>query len=224
MTSPPFQVFCDFDGTITTRDVVNVLLTELADLSWTVIEADWEAGRIGSRDCLARQIPLLRGGWPAIERVLATVTLDPTFAGFAEWCASRAIPLVIVSDGLDRVIDWLLARARIRTDAVWANHLVIGQAGAPSITFPHPPRDPDCRGGLCKCQVLTAGAPRRVVIGDGLSDVCWAARADQCFAKGRLLAACRVRQIACTPFDNFTTIQRALTALLVEGAAALPTR
>ena len=216
MTGPALSVFCDFDGTMTTRDVIQELLTLLADPSWTEIEADWEAGRIDSRECLARQIPLIRGGWPAIERVLGRVILDPTAAGFAAWCAANAVELVIVSDGLDRVIAWLLAKARIQVDAVWANRLVVGEDGALSIAFPHPPRARDCRMGLCKCRILDQARAHRVVIGDGLSDVCWASQADQCFAKGRLLTLCRAQRIPCETFKDFAAVQRALAARLAE--------
>ncbi len=224
MTRQALTVFCDFDGTITTRDVVDELLVRLADPAWTAIEAEWEQGLIGSRECLARQIPLIRGGWSAIERVLGGVTVDPSFAGFASWCASRSIPLIIVSDGLDRVITWLLARERVRVDAVWANHLVIDSSGTSSITFPHPPRERVCRSGLCKCQVLAEEATERqsVVIGDGLSDTCWAPEADYCFAKGHLLEFCRARQIDCFAFDDFTTIQNTLSHLTEKRPSAIP--
>ncbi len=216
MTRSALTVFCDFDGTVTTRDVVLELLVALADPSWMATESEWEAGRISSRECLAKQIPLIRGGWPAIERVLGTVTLDPTFAGFAAWCGSHEVPLIIVSDGLDQVIRWLLARGRIAVSAIWANHLEVHEDGTLSITFPHPSRGGDCRAGLCKCQILEQAASCRVVVGDGLSDLCWASQADHCFAKGRLLASCRAQQIPCRPFEDFTTMQRALTTLLAN--------
>jgi len=77
-----------------------------------------------------------------------------------------------------------------------------------------------CRAGLCKCQVLAGSSSRRVVVGDGLSDLCWASRADWCFAKGQLLRSCRAQQIACLPFEDFTTIQRALASLLSERCDA----
>ncbi len=64
------EVFCDFDGTITNRDTVDHLLESLADntASPTLeeIEARWVAGEIGSRDCMAQQVALLRGGWTAV--------------------------------------------------------------------------------------------------------------------------------------------------------------
>ena len=221
-------VFCDFDGTVTTRDVLGELLATLADPAWSAIETAWEQGRIGSRECLAKQIPLIRGGWPAIQRVLGTAAIDPTFAGYTRWCASQGVAVIVVSDGLDRVIERVLTRDRVRVDGVWANHLVVGEDGALSVTFPHPRRDLDCRGGLCKCRVLAQATTRRVVIGDGLSDLCWASRADVCFAKGRLLASCRAQQVACHEFEDFTTVQDALASLLVQdrdlSSASLLTR
>lgn len=219
--TPSLTVLCDFDGTVTSRDVLWELLNALAEPSWQAIEADWQQGRIGSRECLARQIPLIRGGWPAIERMLKAVTLDPTFPDFAAWCASCAVSLIIVSDGLDRVIQWLLARERVVVDAIWSNRLLVSSEGALSVDFPHPPQDADCRAGLCKCRALAKAASRRVIVGDGLSDLCWASRADYCFAKGRLLELCQAQNIPCAPFENFAVIQRRLSHLLAEGRRPL---
>lgn len=213
---PAMTVFCDFDGTVTSRDALGEVLSSLADAGWAVFESEWKHGSIGSRDCLAGQIPLIRGGWPAIERVLNTVPVDPTFAGFAAWCEARGIPLVIVSDGFGLMIDSILAREHIRVSAVWANQLVIGEGGALSVSFPYPPRDRACAAGLCKCQVLRETTSKRVVIGDGLSDLCWASRADLCFAKGELLALCREQQITHREFKDFSGIQHSLAALLAE--------
>ncbi len=207
-------VFCDFDGTVTMTDTTKGLLAALADPSWMVIETDWEQGRIGSRECLAKQIPLIRGGWSAIEGVLKTVSLDPTFAGFASWCDAEGIDLIIVSDGLDRVIQWLLARERIQVKDIWSNRLVAAEHKPLSVAFPHPPIERDCQAGLCKCQILAQAAALRVVIGDGLSDLCWASRADYCFAKGRLLELCRAQRIACRAFKDFSSVQRAVASLI----------
>ena len=214
-------VYCDFDGTIT-EDVVDVLLTDLADPRWREIEAQWTAGRIGSRECLARQIPLIRGGWAAIARRLQHVKLEPTFRPFVAWCRSRGIPVRIVSDGPDRVIDTLLSREGITVDGVWANHLEESSMGRLSIRFPHPSTSPQCRAGLCKCRLLKREAAHtlRVVIGDGQSDYCWAAQADRLFAKAALLTHCRMRGIPCTAFDDFDAIRLALEEFL--GSAEKP--
>src|SRR5271155_2356634 len=108
------RIFCDFDGTITTGDTVDILLESLADPAWKDIEAQWEEGEIGSRECMARQIPLIRGGWNAVLEVLNTVQVDKTFSTFVSWCRQQKIPVFVVSDGLDKVIEYLLAREGMR--------------------------------------------------------------------------------------------------------------
>ncbi len=218
---PPVAVYCDFDGTVTREDVVDVLLADLADPSWQDVEAEWQRGAIGSREGLARQIPLIRGGWSAIAKRLRDMRLDPTFRTFAAWCRGNAIPVRIVSDGLDRVIQTLLTRERIVVDAVWANHLETSPTGEFSIEFPYPPSDPQCRAGLCKCQILgrASAQPLCVVIGDGRSDLCWATRGSWLFAKSELLTYCRMHGISCTAFDDFETIRFAMERLLGDGGA-----
>ena len=215
MSRPPLLIACDFDGTVTQNDVTNFLLATLADSRWRQIEAAWEAGLISSRECMVQQIPLIRGGWGAIEAQLAQVELDPTFPAFAFWCKEQRVPLWIVSDGLDRVISTVFARAHVTVDRVWANHLEESSLGELSISFPHSSVDGACCAGLCKCQVIGHGAAEalRVVIGDGRSDWCWAAHADVVFAKSQLLTHCRAQGVPCAKFSDFNEIQQALTLM-----------
>ena len=211
------RVFCDFDGTITTVDVTDLILERLADPSWMEIEARWERGEIDSRECMARQVQLIHGGWAAIRELLDEVKLDPTFQPFVAWCAAQHIPLVVVSEGLDRVIHWLLRRDGIKVDAVWANRLCESTDGGLTLEFPWQALDQRvCHAGLCKCRVLerTPSNSFNVVIGDGLSDRCWTRHAAFVAAKSKLLGYCYANSIACLPFDDFVTVQRALEQML----------
>ena len=54
------RVLVDFDGTIAPIDTTDLLLERFAAPAWHDIEDDWKAGRIGSRECLVRQIDLVR--------------------------------------------------------------------------------------------------------------------------------------------------------------------
>jgi 2-hydroxy-3-keto-5-methylthiopentenyl-1-phosphate phosphatase len=54
------RVLVDFDGTIAPTDTTDLLLERFAEPEWHSIEDDWKAGRIGSRECLVRQIDLVR--------------------------------------------------------------------------------------------------------------------------------------------------------------------
>lgn len=215
------DVYCDFDGTITRGDTIDVLLEHLADPAWQQIEERWVRGEIGSRECMRLQVPLLRGGWTAIEKVLDDVQIDPTFPKFANWCRKNGVSLRIVSDGIDRVIHHILKRENIRVDNVWANHLVEHEDGRLELTFPHAPQIASCSSGLCKCKILSAGANRytKVIIGDGRSDFCWAADGDMVFAKKSLLTHCKAAEIKVVAYEDFTTIRASLQEVLVTVPA-----
>lgn len=215
------QVFSDFDGTITVRDTVDVLLSKLADPEWETIEEQWVRGEIGSRECMARQIPLIRGGWKAVREILDTVEIDPYFADFAAWCRDSRIPLVVVSDGLDRVIGYVLDKHRVRVDRIYANQL-IETAGQLSLRSHAGPRVAGCGSGVCKCKIVNDSSPTtRVVIGDGRSDFCWSRHADLLFAKSKLAEFCRKEKVAANEFNNFAFIKAAIESLSRGSSGSL---
>jgi len=213
------DVYCDFDGTITVGDTIDILLERLADPSWEEIEARWVAGEIGSRECMALQVPLLRGGWNAVLKELDDVKIDPSFTRFAGWCRSNGVSLRIVSDGMDKVIHHILKREGIKVDGVYANHLVEDKDGTLRLVFPYAPQRLGCGAGVCKCQILEAGRNRslKAVIGDGRSDFCWSVEADLLFAKSKLLEHCRTAGKQCVPYNDFDVISRVLTSVLEQA-------
>ncbi len=116
------RVFVDFDGTISLEDTTDWLLERLAEPTWQKVEADWLSGRIGSRDCLARQIDLVRATPEALDVVCEDVPLDPHFSETIALCRPHGIDVVVVSDGLDRIVTKMLARVGIDVP-VFANQL-----------------------------------------------------------------------------------------------------
>jgi len=222
--STSIEVYCDFDGTVSIGDVTDLLLEELADPSWKEVEKLWEKGEIGSRECMALQVALIRGGWKAMKEVLDTVSMDPTFSDFAHWCRQSSIPLRIVSDGLDRAIHYLLSKAGVRADFVWANRLQEAEDGSFSLLFPYSVADKVCTSGVCKCKVLESGRNNtlRVVIGDGRSDFCWAPEADLLFAKSKLAQHCEQQKIKYHQFDDFLTIRSVIQEHQERELALLP--
>jgi 2,3-diketo-5-methylthio-1-phosphopentane phosphatase len=218
-----FEVLCDFDGTVTREDTVDVLLERLADPEWRVVEERWVRGEIDSRECMASQIALLRGGWPAIREVLEDVQVDATFASFARWCRRRGIRLRIASGGIDRVIHHLLAREGITVDEVWAPQLLELDGGRRlALQFPTTSGRSRCGSGFCKCVLFERSMPRpvRVLIGDGRSDFCCAHWADRVFARAQLTAHCRARSIRFSAFEDFTRVRRVLQSWTQRPALA----
>jgi 2,3-diketo-5-methylthio-1-phosphopentane phosphatase len=211
------RVFVDFDGTISVGDTTDLILERFADPSWRTIEADWVAGRIGSRECLARQIDLIRAAPDALDAFARNSAIDPHFAAFAALCAAHGLPLAVVSDGLDRIATAMLARAGVELPIV-ANHLEWLGADRWRLGFPHAREDCQSTAGHCKCATLAAApGSLRVLIGDGRSDFCAAATADLVIAKGALAIYCGNHRI---PFEPFTDFAGA-TAVLARWLAAL---
>src|SRR5437016_10840093 len=99
------RVFVDFDGTIAVEDVTDVILDRFADPSWRDIEAEWLSGRIGSRECMARQVDLIRARPSAIDALVREIKVDPHFAEFVALCHRHGIAVMVVSDGLDRAAN-----------------------------------------------------------------------------------------------------------------------
>jgi 2-hydroxy-3-keto-5-methylthiopentenyl-1-phosphate phosphatase len=118
----------------------------------------------------------------------------------------------VVSDGLDRVIEYILRKNGINADGVFANHLIESESGEFSLQASARPRFANCQSGVCKCRIV--GQPGyqliRVVIGDGRSDFCWSKESDLLYAKGKLVEYCGKEKIACNEFDDFNEIQASL--------------
>jgi 2-hydroxy-3-keto-5-methylthiopentenyl-1-phosphate phosphatase len=220
------KIFCDFDGTITTCDTIDVLLEKLADPEWKDIEAQWERGEIGSRECMAKQVPLIRGGWKSVLEVLDTVKVDKSFSSFVSWCRQNKIPVFVVSDGIDRVIEYLLAREGVRVDAIYANRLQEDAKGQLSLSFVETAGLEHCLSGVCKCDLINSYGlePMRIIIGDGRSDFCWSKEADVLFAKSRLAKYCEEQNVSYLAFQNFTDVRVSLQEILtpVPQPASVP--
>jgi 2-hydroxy-3-keto-5-methylthiopentenyl-1-phosphate phosphatase len=148
--------------------------------------------------------------------VLADVQIDPTFPKFANWCRKNGVGLKVVSDGIDKVIHYILKREGIRVDNVWANHLNENADGQLELSFPHAPQIASCSSGLCKCKILDGGSNRytKVVIGDGRSDFCWSSDADMVFAKKSLLKHCMQKGIPANAYEDFNSIRATLQEII----------
>lgn len=209
------HIFCDFDGTITKADTTDHVLSRLATPNWEQLEADWCAGRIDAALCMRSQIALLQGDDASLDAVLDEIELTEGFGDLVAWCALNAVPLTIVSDGVDYFIRRILERHGIADLPVVANRLT-GRVGARRLLQPHR-RDGCAAGaGVCKCEASRRrinGRPPRatlVYIGDGRSDFCVSARADLLFAKGALADYAARRE---QPHHVFSTFHDVLAAL-----------
>jgi 2,3-diketo-5-methylthio-1-phosphopentane phosphatase len=200
----PGQILLDFDGTIAIEDTTDCLLERFAGPGWREVEEEWEAQLIGSRECMSRQVDLVRASETDIERFIAGIHIDPGFLPFVEACSAAQFDVMIVSDGLDRIVRGVVARTGIDLP-IAANRLEHLGGDRWRLGFPHANANCASASGNCKCAQASSGVRGpRIVVGDGRSDFCAASSADYVFAKGRLQAHCRETGIAHAGIDDLT--------------------
>jgi len=214
-------IFSDFDGTIAQVDVTDAILNEFAAPAWREAEEEWLAGRIGSRECLRRQMALVRASADDLNALIDSIPLDPGFREFLRWTREQRIPFYVVSDGFDYVIRRILQKCAVDGEPLNGTHLFSSSMsvydGSISVAFPHQPTA--CAHGCatCKQEVIRsrhAGHSPVVFIGDGLSDRFAVEEADVVFAKDTLLAYCSDHGLEATPFSTFVDIERDLQLLV----------
>jgi 2,3-diketo-5-methylthio-1-phosphopentane phosphatase len=211
------HAFVDFDGTIVPCDVTDFLLERFADPAWQEIEADWQAGRIGSRECMARQVALLEASPNEVQDAISQLRIDPGFPAFVRRCEHNGVGVTIVSDGFDFVIEQVLRNAGLEVP-FFANHLAAVGANRWRVTFPSARSDCRALAGNCKCAFTEPySSSVKVVIGDGRSDFCISAQADLVFAKGTLLDLCRASGTPHFAFADFFDVTEKL-GLWLGGA------
>src|SRR5215813_6390186 len=214
--TPKAMLFLDFDGTITRRDVVDVILETYADQRWLTFEADWRAGRIGSRDCLQAQMALVSATHQQLDMLLDSIAVDERLTDLLKLCAGQNISAHIISDGFDYCITQILARALngnaqlIRS--VCASHLEV-RTHPWRTEFPY--FHQSCGHGCATCKpavmrLLNPGNVPAVFVGDGLSDRYAVESADLVFAKNELARYCRARSIFYAEYENLADVDRYL--------------
>lgn len=220
-------VFLDFDGTITQRDAVDAILETFADPRWLEIEDDWKEGRIGSRECLAAQMHLVRATKDQVDALLDSIEIDEGFVKLLETCAARGVETHIISDGFDYCIDRILARpslnlkARLNGTRIFSSHL---ETDRDRWLVDFPSFHQSCGHGCATCKPAMMSLLNRhnaptVFVGDGLSDKYAAAGADLVFAKDKLAAFCSEQQIAHRQYRNLADVAMQLDELLRSDTA-----
>jgi 2,3-diketo-5-methylthio-1-phosphopentane phosphatase len=209
------KVLCDFDGTISAADTTDAIFDRFAP-SWRIIEALWEAGEIGSAECMRRQIELMDASAGELDEALDELEIDPTFPAFVRFCDTAKIELSIVSDGVDYFIRRILKKAGLGHLPIRANQLIRREPRRYSLGHPHQMQDCETGAGTCKCALSGGGCASRytILIGDGRSDFCVSHRAEAVFAKKSLLRYTARHGIAAFEYASFADVQAVLEPLL----------
>ncbi|HEY5348592.1 MAG TPA: HAD-IB family phosphatase [Candidatus Lustribacter sp.] len=117
------SVFVDYDGTITDLDTFDVLVRTYAGAHlWHALEQRLEARTMTLRDVLRTQAQAIGVSLDEADALLARETrFDPSFARFAAWCVANAVPLTVVSSGVQPLIERAFARNGLSGVPILAN-------------------------------------------------------------------------------------------------------
>jgi 2-hydroxy-3-keto-5-methylthiopentenyl-1-phosphate phosphatase len=223
---PPLAIVVDYDGTIARTDVSDQILLRFIGEQYSLDDAAWSAGIVGSRTLYTRQVKLIPGDQAEVMAVADAQPLDPTFAPFVSRALELGVPVEVVSDGFGFYIEPTLARLGVpKVPAISPQTTFDGRRATIDFPFGHP----QCLVcGTCKRERVRAhhAAGRSVVVvGDGFSDRYAASLADVTFAKGRLIDLCRAEGWAYTAWSDFTELEAWLeltVAAWLADPASLP--
>ncbi len=202
-------ILCDFDGTISIRDMGYDLLNRFSSGDWEAIDRDFCEGKIGSKEAYSRIAKILKGNEKDLLGFIQKHSnIDPYFTSFYQYCRERDIDVKIVSDGLDFYIKTVLEIHYLSEIPFYANHTHFHKGDGMEVSFPY--FNEEC--GLCgTCKKRFVQIHRKaydsiLFIGNGISDRCAAREADFVFAKDSLYTYCIDQDITCHFFANFHEI------------------
>ncbi len=212
-----YKVYCDFDETITTKDVGSQILarfgTEIAFQVWK----DFDAGAKNAAACLRIACESVTGiSVEDITRISGSQNLKPGFVEFADFCNSNGIELCVTSDGFSCYIREIFRKYNLEYLPVWTNAIEPANDGTLAYDFHHQREGCD-RCAACKCAALLTSSEESdtlVYIGDGYSDWCPAMMADVVFACRDLKRQCGELGIPHHPFEDFFEVQSILKTYL----------
>lgn len=215
------RVFCDFDGTVAAEDVGNQLFRKFVGEEKAVeIVRHYLDGEITARQCLVRECEAVDNlTREEFDKFVDQFTLDAHFLSFFEFCRSKEIPLVILSDGLDAYVERVLANNGVSGLQFFANHVEFVRNGATTKFIPSfPYTDSECeKCGNCKRNHMLVGSGDEdilVYVGDGISDRCPAKYADIVFAKKDLIKHCQLQNISYFEYHHFGDVRERLEGIL----------
>jgi 2-hydroxy-3-keto-5-methylthiopentenyl-1-phosphate phosphatase len=194
----------DWDGTVTERDMLDLLLEEFGDPEiYLRVEAELDAGRMTLNEVIAEEFATVTAPLEeVVPRLLERTRVRP---GFAE--VARTYHPLIVSSGFHEIIEPVLEREGVRDEVELRANRVDARPDGWVVHFRNGHECGAC-GEPCKRQDLPEG--EIVYAGDGHSDYCAALAADRVFATGSLARYLAERGVPFTPLTDFHAFAAAL--------------
>jgi 2-hydroxy-3-keto-5-methylthiopentenyl-1-phosphate phosphatase len=211
------KIFCDFDGTITTKDVGEHMFYEFGDSEKAYeIFQRWVRKEIDSAQEWEELLSLVKDlTEDKFNEFLSTIEIQYGFKEFVQFCEDNDLDLIVLSDGMDFYINKIFTDNGFDQLKFYSNNLVFTDEG-PKASFPHSDEECiDCAN--CKRNHIIENSSDddiTIYIGDGYSDTCPVQYVDFIFAKKTLLKFCEKERISYFPYKNFKDVIARISPLL----------
>jgi 2,3-diketo-5-methylthio-1-phosphopentane phosphatase len=217
----PLFIACDFDGTITQRDTLHVIVETFGEGGvWGSIEPRLRAGEITLEEAMERQFAEVRATPEEVRRtVLREAPLRPGFHEFLDWARDRGHRVAILSSGFRSVIEAVLAAGGVTGVPIHSHEARFSPEGCRLVWSDRGERCELC-GRPCKRHDLAGHlrGERLVYVGDGISDRCAAKMADLVFARDGLAEHLAAEGHPYLPFEDFFEVRERLEPPAIRAA------
>jgi 2-hydroxy-3-keto-5-methylthiopentenyl-1-phosphate phosphatase len=194
------RLVLDFDGTVTERDTLDLVLQEFGDAEiYERVEAELEAGRLTLNEVIATEFATVTV--PLEQAVAYVVEHARVRPGFAE--LARAQRPLIVSSGFHELIEPVLEREGVLGEVELRANRVDALPGGWQVRFRVADPCEEC-GEPCKRADLPGGEV--VYAGDGHSDYCASLAATRVYATGGLARWLERRGVSFRPLTDFRAL------------------
>jgi 2-hydroxy-3-keto-5-methylthiopentenyl-1-phosphate phosphatase len=208
-------IACDFDGTITERDTLHLIVERFGERGlWDTLAPRLRARELTVEQAMQLEFDSVRATRAeVVGMLLAEAGLRAGFRELVDWSAARGHRLVVLSSGFRTVIDPLLAHWGFTGLDVEGNDARFTRRGCTLLWADRGGRCELC-GRPCKRHDLRAraGSRRVVYVGDGISDRCVSRIADLVFARADLASHLAEQSVPFLPFEDFIEVRERLEA------------
>ena len=206
-------IFSDFDGTITERDVIVMIMEKFASSEWIKIKDKILYERsITLKEGVEKLFNLIESSYKVeiIDYVKKHAKIRKGFKEFIDFCKIEGVEFNVVSGGLDFFVCAVLEDYRNKIK-IFCNNGNFNSKNI-GIDYKYLPKNCNLCGdcGCCKIEIMERYPKDKflwVVIGDSLTDLAPSKVADIVFARSDLIKYLKQENIPYIPFQNFYEVK-----------------
>jgi len=212
-------VQCDFDGTITDKDVSFLLLDYFGDGSWRQMLKEYQDGKMSVGAFNRKAFAMIKADRETLLDMVfnsGKITIRPGFRELLDYCSAKGLDFAIVSNGQDFYIEAMLEDLGIKNIEFFSARSRFSPEGLLVKYIGPDGNEVEDRFKDVYTELFLNRGYRVIYIGNGLSDFNPARLSYHAFATGDLLSLCRKNNLDCTPFDDLNDVVKGLELLSLD--------